>query len=248
MKYSFATTTRRATLGGLAYAAGLLAAGAAGIVVPNGSFESPTPPPGFPAFPVVDVWQKAPEPAGIPLPGGITWDQLAGVFPNTAAGAADHIDNVDGNQAAYLFAIPGVALFQTLGDKFEVGSSYTLTLGVLGAGGITEGSTLQVSLFYPDASQHPVTVASTTVAYSSAAFPTVTHLVDQTVTVPAVLAGDAWAGQPIGIQIASTFGTGAGYWDVDNARVSVVPEPGVMALFALGLAGGAWQLRNRRGR
>src|SRR5262245_37863031 len=61
--------------------------------VPNGSFESPTPPPGFPATPQIDAWQKAPQPPGIPLPGGITWEQLAGVFPNTPVGSADHIDN-----------------------------------------------------------------------------------------------------------------------------------------------------------
>lgn len=224
--------------------AGTTGALAAGLAVPNGSFESPTPPPGFPAFPVVDVWQKSPEPAGIPLPGGITWDQLAGVFPNTAAGSADHIDNVDGNQAAYLFAIPGVALFQKLDSRFEVGNAYTLTLGVLGAGGIAEGSTLQLGLYYADANQQPVTVAATTVTYTLAGFPTATHLIDQTVSLPTVLAGDAWAGREIGIQILSTFGTGAGYWDVDHARVTVVPEPGAAGLVLLGagvtglLAGG----------
>lgn len=235
----------RVMAGIVAWAAVAEGAGAASLPVPNGSFESPTPPPGFPAFPLVDVWQKAPEPAGIPLPGGITWDQLAGVFPNTPAGSADHIDNVDGQQAAYLFAIPGVALFQKLDSRFEVGNAYDLTLGVLGTGGIAEGSTLQLSLYYTDDAQLPVTVASATVTYTAAGFPTATHLVDQTVSLPAVLAGDAWAGREIGVQILSTFGTGVGYWDVDNARVSAVPEPGAAGLLVVGAAG-LWWLGRRR--
>lgn len=224
--------------------AGAGTVGAATLAVPNSSFESPTPPPGYPASPLVDVWQKAPQPAGIPLPGGITWDQLAGVFPNTPAGAADHIDNMDGQQAGYLFAIPGVALFQKLSSRFEVGNSYALTLGVLGAGGITEGSTLQLGLYYTDDTQQPVTVASTVVTYVPAAFPTVTHLLDQTAGLATVTAGDAWAGREIGVQIVSTFGTGAGYWDIDNARISVVPEPGAVGLFAVG--GVAVWMRSRR--
>jgi hypothetical protein len=71
------------------------------IPVPNGSFESPTPPPGFPVTTLIDVWQKSAQPPGVPLPGGITWDQLSGAFPNTPVGSPDHIDNLDGNQAAY---------------------------------------------------------------------------------------------------------------------------------------------------
>src|SRR5436305_10981996 len=101
--------------------AGLLAvtaltplAGAATIGIPNGSFESPNPPPGFPAWPVIDSWQKFPQPAGLTVPPGFTWDQLSGVFVNTPVGASDHIDNVDGAQAAYLFSIPGVVVFQAL--------------------------------------------------------------------------------------------------------------------------------------
>ena len=48
-------------------------AGAAEMEVPNGSFESPTPPAGFPVNTQIDVWKKSPQPAGVPLPGGITW-------------------------------------------------------------------------------------------------------------------------------------------------------------------------------
>jgi len=219
------------------------------IPVPNGSFETPTPPPGFPASPQVDNWLKAPQPPGIPLPGGITWEQLAGVFPNTPVGAVDHIDNVDGNQAAYMFAIPGVALFQQLNSVFEAGNSYHLTLGILGGGGITEGSSFLMSLYYLDGANNPVTVAATPITYSAAGFPNPTHLYDFSVNLGTVQASDAWAGRNIGIQLLSTFGTGAGYWDVDNVRLVAVPEPGTMALFALGAGGlllARWRTRRQK--
>ena len=206
------------------------------IPVPNGSFESPTPPPGFPATPQIDVWQKSPQPPDVPLPGEITWEQLSGVFPNTPSGSPDHIDNVDGSQAAYLFTIPGVGLFQQLDEVFEAGDSYQLTIGILGGGGIAEGSSFLMSLYYLDGA-NPVIVGSTPIIYAAAGFPNPTHLYDYTVNVPEVLAGDAWAGRSIGIQLLSTFGTGTGYWDVDNVRLVVVPEPGTVTLLALGAIG-----------
>jgi len=217
------------------------------LTVPNGSFESPTPPPGFPATPQVDVWQKPPQPSGIPLPGGVTWEQLAGVFPNTPVGASDHIDNVVGNQAAYILAIPGIGLFQQLNTTFEVGKSYNLTLGILGGGGITEGSSFLMSLYYLDGVNQPVTVGSTPITYTAAGFPNPTHLYDYSVNLSEVQSGDAWAGKNIGIQLLSTFGTGTGYWDADDVRLVAVPEPTTVALLAF--AGGGLlvaKLRSRR--
>ncbi|MBI3415279.1 MAG: PEP-CTERM sorting domain-containing protein [Verrucomicrobia bacterium] len=225
-----------------------LAARGAQIPIPNGSFESPTPPPGFPAFPQVDSWQKPPQPAGLPLPAGITWDQLSGVFPNTASSSPDHIDNVGGSQAAYLFSIPGVALFQdNINAKFQTGVSYDLSLGILGGGGITDGSSFRVSLYYRDSGNNPVTVASTDITYTSAAFPNATHLLAFDVNAPAVKASDPWAGKDIGVQLLAANGTGAGYWDVDNVSLTStsVPEPGTFGLLALG-AGGLLLLRRTR--
>jgi len=115
-----------------------------------------------------------------------------------------------------------------------VGNAYTLSLGILGSGGITEGSTFQLSLYYPDAANNPVTVASTTATFTAATFPNNTHLLDYSASLPAVQAGDAWAGRPLGIALATTFGTGVGYWDVDHVRVDVVPEPGSLAMLAAG--------------
>jgi len=239
--------SRLAVLSGLLFSPAWVEA--ADIAVPNYSFESPTTPPGFPAFPVVDSWQKAPEPPGVPLPPGVTWDQLAGVFPNTAPGSPDHIDNVDGAQAAYMFAVPGVALFQdSFGPTYEVGMSYSLTVGILGGGGITEGSTFQISLYYRDGGNNIVNIASTPVTYTAAGFPTATHLIDFNVALGEVQSGDAWVGRNIGIQLLASGGTGAGYWDLDNVRLSAVPEPGTVALLALGLGGLAftrWRMSRR---
>ncbi len=224
----------------------LVAAQALDVNVPNGSFESPKPPLGFPASPLIDVWQKSPQPPGIPLPSGITWDQLSGVFPNTAIGSVDHIDNVNGAQAAYLFAIPGVALSQTLDSKYEVGTAYRLSLGVLGGGGIAEGSSFAISLFYNDAAKNPVTVGTLGITYSAAKFPNATHLRDYSLDIPKIQPADAAAGKNIGVQLSSTFGTGAGYWDIDNVRVVAIPEPSALALLFLGAGG--WALRQARAR
>lgn len=229
----------------LATFAGTLAAET--IDVPNGSFESPTPPQGFPASPQVDVWQKTPQPPQVPLPGGITWDQLSGVFPNTAPVEPNHIGNMTGNQAAYLFAIPGVGLSQQLNATFQIGQSYNLTLGILGGGGIAEGSSFLMSLYYLDGGNNQVTLGATPITYTAAGFSNPTHLYDYSATVGEVQAGDAWAGQRIGIQLLSTFGTGQGYWDVDNVQLTSVPEPTTIGLLALS-AGGllAARLRSRR--
>lgn len=209
--------------------------------VPNGSFESPTPPPGFPASPQVDNWQKSPQPVWFdPSTAGISWDQLAGVFPNTAVGTSNHIDNVDGNQAAYMFALPQVTLFQdAFGATFDVGKSYKLTVGILGGGGIPAGASFEIGLYYRDGANNMVTVAATPITFNTTDFLSATHLIDFNVNVPAVQSGDAWAGKNIGVELLSTSGTGAGYWDVDNVRLTsaAVPEPGTVGLLAIGASG-----------
>jgi hypothetical protein len=210
---------------------------AAEIPVPNGSFESPSVPSGFPALPLLDNWQKSPQPIWYDPGafGGITWDQVTGVFPNTAEGSPDHIVNLDGAQAAYMFALPDVGLSQELSATYEVGLSYTLTVGMLGSQGIAEGSTFELGLYYLDGLNAPITVASTPVTYTATGFPNgVTELVEFAVNLAEVQASDAWAGQNIGIQLLSTSGT-TGVWDLDNVRLQAVPEPGTMALLAIGL-------------
>ncbi len=209
------------------------------IPVPNGSFESPETT--F-AYPQVNDWQKAPKPFWFQETPEAQWDQTIGVFLNRPIEEASHIDNVDRSQAVFLFALPSAALFQdytTIGGTnttpshdfnavYAEGRSYNLTVGVLGGGGgMVNGATLELSLYYRDAASNMVTVAATTVTNSSAAFPTNTHLTDFVVTTPPVKAGDAWAGKNIGIQLLSNNGFDqiGGYWDLDNARLTEVKHP-----------------------
>lgn len=207
---------------------------AATIAVPNASYESPAT---IFVSTLVDSWQKNPRPAWYQETGTYQWDQLIGLFKNTATNATDHISNMQGNQAAWLFAVPEVGMFQdydsvdhndgvpshAFATRFEVGKAYRLTVGVLGAGGnMLEGVPLELALYYRDAESNQVVVARTIVSNSIAAFPDRNHLVDYSVNVPTVTTNDAWAGQYIGIRILSTVSLEmqGGYWDVDNVRLT----------------------------
>lgn len=220
--------------------AGAMVAGfhatAAELPVANFSFELPAT-----TFvnPQIESWTKTPQPDWFQPQGGVTWEQTSGVFANTAPGAANHINNLDGNQAVYLFALPQAGFTQVLASTFEAGLQYTLTVGLLGGGNITEGTSLLLGLFYLDDVGAPVTVAATSVQYSAASFPTITELQDRQAASGVLGAGTAAVGKNIGVQIIATSGDGSGYWDLDNVRVSAsaVPEPGTWALLAAGLGG-----------
>ena len=243
-------------------AVGSAASVAASIPVPNGSFESQLAPVNYPYITtLIDSWQKAPKPGWFDEAAtGIYWDQTAGLFQNTPAGLPNHIDNMDGNQGMYFLALPQVAVFQdydtiawnqaspshAFNATYEPGNLYQLTVGVIGGfGGMPAGTSLELALYYRDAGNNPVTVASTPVVFSPGLFPNTTHFLDFTVTVPYVQATDAWAGQHIGVRLLSTFGDGTGYWDLDNVRLTAIPEPAAAALLFLGL-GSIWLARRCR--
>lgn len=233
---------------------GVRPAQAASVLVPNASFESPAVPAVSPyAWPFIDYWQKSAQPVWYdPTNNNNTpWDYLMGTFYNVPFPGV-FIDNCDGSDAAFLFAVPDVALFQdydsvygtnatpghAFNAKFNVGSSYDLTVGVIGGGGgMTNGVTLDLSLYYRDASSNMVILAATTVTNNPEVFPTNTHFVDFQVHVPAVKAADTWAGQHIGIQLLSTanFGNAGGYWDLDNVRLMETPA---LALSSAGVTNG----------
>jgi hypothetical protein len=212
---------------------------AGSIGVPNGSFESPVT--DFVDI-HVDSWQKAAKPSWYDEINNGPWDQLIGTFKNTTNTSPDHIDNCDGNQAIWMFAVPEVALFQDYNSMdwndqapthnfnalYEVGKSYHLTVGVIGGGySMLQGVSLQLCLYYRDTASNQVPVGLASVTYSNAVFSNRTHFVDFKVDVPAVKATDAWAGQNIGIQILSTVSSNleGGYWDLDNVRLSSIREP-----------------------
>jgi hypothetical protein len=223
------------------------------IIVPGGSFESPTPPPGYPAFPLIDSWQKSPTPIWYDPAqfGGFSWDQLSGVFFNTDAGTANHINNMHGSQAAYLFAVPTLGIIQdyntvdwqggppthAFNATYEIGKSYDLTVGVLGGNGMGDNVALRLSLYYRNDANAIVPVGFTDVLYSTTTFPNINNFVDFSVNLGEVQAGDAWAGKNIGIQIEA-LSPGGSYWDIDNVRlVAAVPEPTSFALVGLGAMG-----------
>lgn len=209
------------------------------ISIPNGSFELPST--DFVST-RIDRWQEDPAPEGYSEAGGFAWDQLTGIFRNTAPGAADHLANLDGRQALYLFAIPGVGLFQDgtsrdwkdpeplrdLQARYEPGSAYTLGAQVQGGGGgMREGVPLELSLYYRDASGRPVTVARTEVLHSNVVFADRQRLVQVSVTSPVVADSDPWARQPVGIRLRSTVAPdlAGGYWDVDAVTLRRDPQP-----------------------
>ena len=232
----------RAGLGG--------AFGAEAITIPNASFE--TQPDNYVNI-NIDAWQKAPKPAWYVESGGFLWTQLTGAFKNTPPASADHIDNCDGNQAIWLFAVPEVALFQdydtvdfndpapthAFDATFEIGKTYTLTVGVIGGGGgMLEGASLQISLYFRDGAGNKVTIGATSVVHTVSTFPSTNHLVDCVVRVPVVRPGDAWAGQKIGVQFLSTVSLElqGGYWDLDNVRLSAAADPALQSAPAGGNA------------
>ncbi len=216
---------------------------AALLTIPNASFELPAT--GY-ASPLVESWQKSPKPDWYVDDGIFLWSQLIGAFRNQAPNDPTHIDNCDGNQALWLFVVPEVALFQDYDSvdwndtapthafdaRFEPGKAYQFTVGVIGGGGgMLEGVTLELSLYYRDNASNRVTVAATAITNTASLFPTNTHLVDFRVNVPQVTASDAWAGRNIGVQIMSTVTTNlqGGYWDLDHVRLEAIQGPILVA-------------------
>jgi hypothetical protein len=199
---------------------------AAPIYIPNASFELPKT-----TFVSIDIdsWQKPPKPWWYDESGGYFWSQLTGVFLNVAPTDPTHIDNCDGNQAVWLFAVPQVELFQDLTATFEVGQSYHLTVGIIGGGGnMKDDVPIEIRLYYRDAENNEVTVGATAFTYDSDAG-YVMHFNDVRLDIPRVTGADPWAGKNIGVQFVSTLtladldpdtGRAGGYWDLDNVRLT----------------------------
>ena len=103
-------------------------AAAGPIAVPNASFESPAIRAAPYATSNIADWQKAPVPGWWASQGYSEqqWLETAGVFYNVPG--VQQIDNVDGEQAAFLFATPAVELRQDLsGAAINVAADEELT-------------------------------------------------------------------------------------------------------------------------
>jgi hypothetical protein len=81
-----------------------------------------------------------------------------------------------------------------------------------------------MSLYYRDNSNNMVTIASNDIVYTTDVFTGVTNFVNFELSLPTVQAGDAWAGQHIGIEFLSTASTNleGGYWDLGNVQLTAV--------------------------
>ncbi len=204
---------------------------AGAIYVPNSSFELPTV-----TYAEVEAtnmisWETFPPQS----------DGAIGVFVNDPAYTNDvpndYIYNCDGNQVAYIFNDPGLALFQdyeavdstgspsnAFRATYEAGKSYRLVTGFIANTNFGElpGSSLQMSLYYRDSESNIVTIASTNIVYDPTVFTSITNLVDFELDLPGVQATNAWAGQHIGVEFLCTSATNlaGGFWDLDNVRVT----------------------------
>jgi thiamine pyrophosphokinase len=205
------------------------------IQIPNGSFETPTT---TYASPFLDFWQKTAKPDWYDETGGFLWTQLTGEFTNTPPGAADHIDNCDGGQAAWMFVVPEVGIFQdydyptnhAFNATYEIGKSYHLTVGLIGGAQVLQapGATFELALYYRDSASNMIVVAVTTVTNLSTVFSNKTHLIDFHADSGFVNAGAPWAGQHIGVRMLSSItdtNLEGGYWDLDNVRLTSTRAP-----------------------
>jgi hypothetical protein len=223
------------------------------IPVPDYDFSSPTAPTTSPyavssSSAGLGSWQVSPPPSYWTSEGASAtqWYDSTGAFYNIPA---EHISGLPGagTQVGYMFDNPGLQLSQTLSSTFQVGQSYQLTVGIGGGsnefGSMAAGTQMQIGLFYLDGSGNENLIGTTTATWDGSTLPDgyVTSLTDYSVSIPAVNATDAWAGQNIGVALIQPYSVTApagdgSYWDVGNVRlVTPAPEPGSLVLLAAGL-------------
>jgi len=204
------------------------------ILIPNGSFELPST-----TFvtPAMDSWQRTAKPDWYDESGGFFWTNTTGEFANTLPSSPDHIDNCDGNQAAWMFVIPEVGIFQDYNNPashafdavYEVGKSYRLTVGIIGTGGsMLPGTTMELALYYRDAASNMVVVAAISVTNSPNIFSNKTHFIDFSTDSGFVRNSYPCAGQHIGVRLLSSItdtNMEGGYWDLDNVRLTATRMP-----------------------
>jgi hypothetical protein len=196
------------------------------VTVKNASFELPET--DFVDV-VVDSWQMPPVPLWYDESSGYLWIQLTGVFLNLDPSDPDYIDNCDGNQAVWLFAVPEVELFQDLADTYEIGRVYQLTVGIIGGGGnMKDDVPIEIRLYYRDDENNKVTVGATSYTYDLD-IGRIKHFEDVRLDIPPVEDDDLWAGRNIGVQLISALtladldpdtGRAGGFWDLDNVRLT----------------------------
>jgi urease beta subunit len=180
------------------------------LVVANASFEAPAvDSSAFPALPYAEGWTE--------LDLDVKASSNTGVFPNTPLGSWDSLVNTDGRQLAFLGSQQGNGFQQDLTATYKTGYAYRLTVGVGVSARFPPAATdtVQLVLYYLDGVK-TMDIAQQAVAAKGLS---ATQLGDFSVYLPAVQAGDAWAGKGIGVAIRSA-GKAGGFWDLDNVRLA----------------------------
>ena len=186
-----------------------------------------------------------------------------GVFENVpddpdTPGSDGHLENIDGTQAAYLFArsFPDFSTGQVKDHSFtqvtqilaQAGAQYQLSVGVANAGAAPPPeSTLTISFFALDGSTE-IPLASTAIKNDGVTSPGLNGLAFFDFFATSGPIAGAAVGKPIGIRL-QTHTTPqnpsiTGQFDLDDVQLTIVPEPAGLAL----LAGAAGVLGSRCGR
>jgi hypothetical protein len=187
---------------------------------------------------------------GIPFP--VPLQAGCGVFENPATTAGGRIEGANGSQLAYIFSHTQAdvntnqrvdhSFTQVLPTTFVLGNQYQLQIGFANAQAVA-GTDAELKFALFDASNPSTDLVFDTL---SSADLNGTSLTDfAIVTTP--VTGDA-AGHQIGIRIMTHTDVGSssaqGQFDFDNVRLTIVPEPGGVALCAV--AAGLFMRRGRR--
>ena len=151
--------------------------------------------------------------------------QNTGVFVNTEPnnvnfyGDHDHIFNADGNQMAFLGSEAGNAFEQDLSATYNIDCDYHLTVAV------------GTSFMFPPSTEEPIDYLELAMYYRDGNEPVdiVSLLIpamdpnqwlkDFSLYLPIVSSDDPWASKNIGIAIRAV-GLAGGFWDLDNVRLS----------------------------
>jgi hypothetical protein len=217
------------------------------VYVPNASFEEPV---------------LAPHTIG--GYSGLDWicpdyagnGQLSAIYNNDPTNPwGKVITNQDGSNLCLFMGVvnpeipAAVQIFQDLAATYEVGKSYTFTMGIARRfdepGYDTD--TLDLRLFCRNTPG--LVLASTPVTKAELLDDTLRYF---SVSIPAVQATDSWANQPMGIWVSTTvgpqFGQPSGAWILDNASLSAtaVPEPTSLGLLIGATIAGLFFYRRRR--
>ena len=230
-------------------------ASAADLSVVNWSFEEPVVDPTFiPVSLYIPGWETAGPSGDIDVDGAgpePARNSGTGIFINPAPGPT-RFTNAERNQLGYIFTQTGEELFHTLSSTFQSTPGenvYQFTVGV-GNASTPPAPTDEflLRLFYTDAGQDPAVPANrnfvgTRIVTNLADNLSGTFLKDFTAETAPFTVDSPGLNRPINILI-TTVGAGGSQFDFDNVRVSAVPEPTALGLFAAGAL--ATGIRRRR--